>query len=462
MRVLFIYPDILLGKGTYHQGLGYISSVLKQEGHDTFVYHIQNEISESELHQHINNIKPDLIGFTSSTNQYPFVRLYSKWIKEGFNVPVIVGGIHATLNPHQTIKNKNIDMVCVGEGEYPMLEVVNNLENGKRIDNIANLLIKQDSKLIENKVRPLIEDLDKLPFPDREVFSYDKILKNSFHTADFIAGRGCPYRCTYCCNHALGQLYEGLGNYIRFRSPLSVLNEIKEVTERYSVQRLTFRDDTFTLRPKWVREFCNLYKKEFDLPFQCNTRAETANKELFNNLKNAGCDRIQFGVESGNEWLRKSVLNRQMSNNHIIKAFSIAKDVGLETLAYIMIGFPFETKEMIEETISLVQLLNPDYIQISIFYPYPGTELFQICLENGFLTSKKKYSYAELGTTLNLDTLTEDQINYYYDILTDMAYEKNLKNKFQYTTYKILKLLCNNDVSRVRSLIKYIRKIISY
>jgi len=413
--------------------------------------HVTKEISKKDLIYKVNRVKPDLIGFSSVTNQFPYMKLYAKWIKEEVDLPVVCGGIHATLSPEEVIACDDINVVCIGEGEYPLLELANRLESGKEYDRIENFWVRKEGTVIRNPLRPLISNLDELPFPDREIFPYEKVLRRRGGQADFLAGRGCPYSCTYCCNYAIRKIHEGKGRYVRIRSISNVLEEIKRVTDKYGslVKELSFDDDTFTLMHGWVKEFCEAYGKEFDHPFSCNARVDTVNKEVLAALKKAGCDIIKIGVESGNEWLRRNVLKRSMTNEQIIKACKTAHDLGLKVHVFNMIGLPFETSSMIEETIELNRLIAPDRVQTSIFYPYPKTELYEICKEEGFLTDKYKKSYFDDGTTLNLPTLSQEQINMYYAKFKELAAESYIRTyhpKLK-STYNILKFILRSKTT---------------
>lgn len=429
LKVLFIYPDIWTYGGGFHYGIAYVSAVLKMNGYQTSLLHITEEVSKKELIDEVAQAKPDLIAFSSTTNQFPYVKIYARWIKESFSLPIICGGVHATLCPDEVISCRHIDIVCIGEGEYPLLEFVKALKDGQAFDQIQNLWTRKDGKIIRNSLRPLISNLDSLPFPDREIFRYGAILRRRGGEVDILAGRGCPFSCTYCCNHAIRKIYDGNGRYVRMRSCRNVMDEIKNVTDKYGnrVKAINFDDDTFTLICRWVKEFCEAYKREFDYPFSCNVRADTVNREILTTLKKAGCDTIKIGVECGNEWLRQNILKRSMTNGEIIAACKTAHDLGLKVYAFNMIGLPFETPSMIEETIELNRLIAPNRVQLSIFYPYPRNELYEICEQEGFLTDKHKKSYFDKGTTLNLPTLTEAQINDYYLKFRDLAAESYIR-----------------------------------
>ncbi len=455
MKVLFIYTDICTGSGRFQQGIACMSSVLKQDGHETSLLHITEQPSKERLRRAISSIAPHLIGFSTTTNQYAYIKLFSRWIKERFDVPIVCGGAHPTLVPDEVISDDNIDIVCLGEGEYSLLELANGLENDTDITRIQGLWVKLGRKVYRNPIRPLIQNLDDLPFPDRDLFGYETMLRRFWYTADFMTGRGCPYDCSYCCNHSFRKLYRDKGKYVRRRSVGNVLAEIDYVTKRYQVERINFDDDTFTLDRAWIKEFCQSYATKSGLPFTCNARPETLSQEVITDLKTAGCELLQIGIESGNEYLRRQVLRRNITNEDIIRTFEDVRQAGIATYSFNMVGLPFETPEMAEETIKLNQRVNPDDLQVSIFYPYPGTELYRVCEENDLLAPAHKASYFDEGVTLKQSSMTEAETIAYYRRLNQLSLEKMVQSRSplvfalykvarsvfgQGLTYKLLKL----------------------
>jgi len=411
-------------------GIASISAVLKSHGHKVSLSHLTKPTSRKKILREIKQNSPDIVCFSSTTNQYPFVEKIAKWIKEeGLEVLTLVGGIHATLSPEEVIQNDSIDIVCVGEGEYPLLELAEKIEKGdcKGIEETQNLWFKRR----KNPVRPLISNLDSLPFPDYDLFDMEKFLKESENSIPLISGRGCPFDCTYCANSPLRRIYKGKGVYVRRRSVDNMLKEISLLTEKYPISRLDFADDTFTLNHKWLKEFSEKYSEQFDLPFACNGRIETINSKLLGMLKKAGCEVINYGVESGNEWLRREVLKRgNATNQDITKVFEKTKEAAIKSFSYNIIGLPFETPEMIKETIALNKKINPDYVVVFIFNPYPGTELYNVCKRNGWLKEEYPTSYIEAKPMLNLPTLTGKEILHYYSEFNKLSMESWVKSDY--------------------------------
>ncbi|MFH0811470.1 MAG: radical SAM protein, partial [Pseudomonadota bacterium] len=416
MKVLFIHCNINTGNGRHFiPGVASISSVLKEAGHETALLFIQEAVDRDALLKRVEEEGPDLIGFTTLTNQWSYIKQYTGWIKQQFRLPIIHGGIHATVASDEVLSNDEVDMICVGEGEFPMLELLERLKQGKSYQDVPNLWIKKsDGSIIRNPLRPLIQDLDKLPFPDREICNYRQLLlENPFEATLLMAGRGCPFKCTYCVNNAFHHLYRDLGKYVRLRTPERVLEEIRFLRDTYGIKELFIYDDTFTYNHKWLTHFCDLYRKKIGLPFAVNLRVDTVNDHILRMLKEAGCYLIVAGIESGSERIRREIMGRKITNEQIIRVFKVADELGIKTWTNNMIGLPTETPAEAEETIELNRIIRPNHAQIFVFYPFPGTALYDVCKREGYFSNREKTTIFEGESVLNLPNLTNEQIHYF-------------------------------------------------
>jgi radical SAM superfamily enzyme YgiQ (UPF0313 family) len=458
MKVCLVYPDIggveHYGARKFYHGLGYISSVLKRAGHETTLLYLQTEPTRESLLQEITSLAPSVVAFSATTHQFPYVAECARWIKE--ETPAVwtmVGGAHATLVPEQVIGEPGVDVVCVGEGEYPVLDWVSALQEGKDFTHIPNLWLRQGENLVRNPLRPLIANLDELPFADRELFGFDQILDKNDGWVDLMAGRGCPYGCSYCCNPTLRERFRGLGQYVRFRSVENVLSEIRFLASHYVIKTLNFQDDVFTLDRDWTLQFCQAYRTQFSFPFWINTRVERINdEEMVAALAHAGCRGVRIGIESGNESLRAEILKRRMSNDDIRQAFALANKHGLNVYTCNMLGVPGETAAMIEETIALNRELEPADLQFSVFYPYPMTELYDLCAREGYLSEGESLpSYYERKSILHLPTLTSEELGREYDRFQELKVELGIKkeNALRYRMLRFLRRVVKDEPRRV-------------
>jgi radical SAM superfamily enzyme YgiQ (UPF0313 family) len=299
-------------------------------------------------------------------------------------------------------------MVCIGEGEGALLDLLNAIDKKKDIIKIKNLWVKKDKKIYKNPVRPLIQNLDSLPFPDRELFE-------DYDNEQFMTGRGCPYTCSYCINHKLIKLYSGQ-YFVRYRSIKNVFKEIKEVDKKSRIKNIAFIDETFTTSKKRAKEFCKKYEKEIGIPFSIQTRANTVDKEIIASLKNAGCYLILIGIENANENIRNNMLRRNMTKEQIINAFKTAKEAGIQTFSFNMIGVPGETRKTIIETIDFNKELGTERRQYSIYFPFKGTELGDFCYEKNYVKEKPERDYF-IKSFLNLPTMSGKMVDSYMAVL---------------------------------------------
>ncbi len=417
MKVLFVYPDFAANakvgenkRGFYSEGIAALSAVLKENGYRASLYHLTGPVEKEELQERVKEEDPDLIAFSARTSNFPFVQQYAQWIKEIGEYLTITGSYHATIAPEETINTKGVDIVNIGEGEYPLLELVRALEEGKDYTNIKNLHIKKDEDVIKNPVRPLVEDLDSLPLPDFDLFDYPELESSAIKTASVMLSRGCPYSCTYCCNHRIREVYPNKKRYTRFRSPQKSIDYIKKIVNKYDfIKYISFMDNILPMKIDWFFEFINLYKKEINLPFACNFRVNLVSEEIVQALKEAGCYRIHFGVESGNDYIRNEILNRRISRDQLIRAFRACRDAGISTLAYNMVGLPFEDRAKALDTIKLNAEIETDKALAAIFYPYPNTKAYEMSVESGFV--EEIFDYRR-DVPLHQDNFTEDEVKF--------------------------------------------------
>jgi radical SAM superfamily enzyme YgiQ (UPF0313 family) len=418
MKILFIYPDILLHRedwtGYFYIGIGSLSAVLKKEGHETSLFHVIRPINKSTFIKRIEKEVPDLIGFSTTSPMFPLVREYASWLS-GMAMPTICGGIHPTIAPEESIGVKGIDIICRGEGEAPLAELCQRIQNNEDISNIPNLWIKRNDTIIKNPLRPLLEDLDSLPYSDRSIFSYSTLFHERVGGATFIANRGCPYNCAYCCNHLLRNIYGRQHNSLRFRSVDHLISEIKQVINDYPfIKNLVFDDDILFFNNTWSEEFAEKYRKEIHLPFTCNARANETDKTMVNLMKKAGCHHLKIGLESGNEYISNEVLNRHLTNESIKNAFSLCKKAGIVTESFNMIGVPHETPGTILDTIKLNAMIGADKMQVSIYQPYQGTRLADYCDEQNYIV-QKDLEPDWFSPILQLETISSSQVLMFRD-----------------------------------------------
>jgi len=384
MKILFVYPNIT-GNETISHGIASLSSYLKKEGHETDLMDYTYGGNIDDCVKKVKNSKPDIIGFSLRSGEFSFCLAVAHALKKNFDLPILFGGVHPTIAPEECIEQEDVDMICIGEGELALAELLSRLARGEEILDIENFWIKEEDRIVKNPVRPLVEDLDELPPIDRQLFNFDKFIDIKAGEVDMMISRGCLFACTYCINPSLNELYKGSYRRIRYRSVNYVLDEITELAANYPVKSLVFNDDIFPPSIVWLREFVKKYTERFDIPFYCATRVELVRLDMCTLLKQANCKGIIMGIESGSEKIRKEVLNRTMTNDLIIRAFATAKEAGLAVSSFNMVGIPFETKNDIQQTIALNRIIKPNMVAVSTFTPYPGTQLRDLCQQKGWI-----------------------------------------------------------------------------
>jgi len=357
-------------------------------------------LTDAQVLSKVRSAGADLIACTALSNNFPHVVHLATLIKKEFRAPIIIGGVHPTVAPQETIEENCFDMVCLGEGEETMLEVLETMERGEKSTAVRNIWFKEDGCVIKNELRPLIRDIDTLPPLDYDIYDYPRYLRHHNMVGAFVSSRGCPYLCTYCINHANLKLYRGLGTYVRFRSVEKVIEEVKTSIERYGIHRVEFYDDTFTLHQARIKEFCEKYAAEVGLPFHVNARVDTLTEEMCKDLKKAGCRRVAIGLESGDEGIREKVLKRKISDKQILDGCRLVKKHGMDLYTYNMIGIPHETIRDIKKTIDLNRKIRPDFVNVSIFTAYKGTELYEECRKKGWLDEGRRIDTLFLSTNV--------------------------------------------------------------
>ncbi|MBI4557219.1 MAG: B12-binding domain-containing radical SAM protein [Candidatus Hydrogenedentes bacterium] len=418
MKVTFVYPDVLecvpSYKGAYYVGIAYLSAVLRQAGHTTSLIHIyQPDYNGQWFRRDLDEHQPDLIAFSSVKNGGPMVQRLASFLEESkITTPTIYGGIHPTLAKEECVQYEGIDMICVGEGEEVILDVVKALEHGESCDEIPNLWIKKkDGRVIQNPLRQLVANLDTLPFPDRDLFDYPNMHNEKRGEVTVLASRGCPYGCTYCANRALMSTYKGTGKFVRFRSPENVAAEINLARQQYPfIHRVHFDDDILFMKKDWGHHFVEVYSKDVGLPFCSNIFPRLVDEEVVEMLAKSGCDELRIGLESGNERIRKDVLKRELDEETIVNAFQRAKKYGIHTMSFNMMGLPYEDAAALLDTIKLNAKAGVDNIQHTIFHPYPGTPLADLVVKEGWVTDRVNTSYYQ-DSVLNLPTLSRAQLH---------------------------------------------------
>jgi radical SAM superfamily enzyme YgiQ (UPF0313 family) len=406
MKILLINPKTNLPIETRISpslGLAYLGAVSERQGHTVRIY--DGDVEDISLEKVLRDFAPDLVGITANTIQIKSAWRDAAVVKSVADIPVVLGGPHPTVLAAESAERPEVDIVVRGEGEATWEELCQwRIADGEGRGAISGLQSMPgiscqtpDGQVHHNLDRPVIEDLDGLPLPAYHLFKMDRYT-NLQPTVDHIGGpsypiltsRGCPYHCTYCSQIGPRRW--------RMRSPENVVAEWRWLVRDLGAAEIGVLDDSFNINRQRVLDICDLLIEEelTHVPWIMinGIRANLVDKELLGRMKQAGCIRSAFGVESGNQEILDSVIGKQLTLEQVRAAFRAAKEVGMETIGFFIIGLPGETEETMDDTIRFAIELDPVVANFSMATPFPGTEMSRMVQEKGRLLVKDYDDFA--------------------------------------------------------------------
>lgn len=437
MRILLIDPPyerfIGFRAEWFPQGIASIAAYLRSLGHTVAAYHAEhgqdteyksivnyaqnfdryraaieddNHPVWQETKRVIMDFHPDILGISVLTPKVPSASKICRIAKSiSSKVIVVLGGHHPTIFPEEMLKNADVDFVVRGEGEITFSELAENFSRGKtNFSQISGLSFIQDSKVVNTADRELVSNLDSLPFPARDAL-VDLETYTPTQLSMIMASRGCPFKCGFCASRNLW------GRRVRFRSIDNVLAEIKELRDKYGVKNITLMDDSFTLKKEQVKKFCHgLLGEHLDITWSCLTRVDIVSDDIIALMKKSGCRKVDIGIESGNQRVLDLIF-KDITLSRVREAVKILRRNRIFWSGFFMIGFPTETEKEIFDTLDFLRELRPDWANISIFTPYPGTPLYELAREKGMVSAAPDYTrYSHQNTFLrSTDTIPEER-----------------------------------------------------
>lgn len=427
MKILFINPPFAKYDGVEGHGgkmpplnLGYLASFVREKKPKFEIDILDCEalnLSYQQIKNYLEKFGPDIVAATMPTPAYQQVIKVAGLTKDADQkIKIVVGGPHPTALPRETLAEKDIDFAVIGEGELTFLELLGTLENNKKdFHEIKGLAFKDESgNIVENPRRELIQNLDSLPFPAKNMLPMNAYyLPATKRIAggvpmNMITSRGCPFNCTFCMAKTIWH------RQTRFRSVKNVVDEIEEDVKKYNSVDFTFHDEFFTVNRERVLEFCaELKKRELNIKWFCQARCGMVDEEMLIIMKNAGCERIGFGFESGDE----KILKLMQKNNTLESARESArlcKKTGVRIAGAFILGYPGEDENTIKNTIRFAKEINPDTAAFFIAIPYPGTELYRLAIENGYIKQPINWkTFAPLSNEMppmDIPNLTKEEV----------------------------------------------------
>ena len=366
----------------------------------------------------ITTFDPDLIAVSVVEDMFALTKRLLKAAREKKNILTIMGGVFPTFAPEKAIAIKGVDIICVGEGEYALVDLCNKINEGENFDNIPGLWIKKkNKKVIRNKQGSLV-DISNTALPDFTIFEearlYRPMAGKVYRMIPFETQRGCPYTCSFCNSPMQNILFKkNIGKtYYRSRTMESIRREMDFLIKTWKPEYMYFTADTFLAwSPKQFDEFVETYS-DYKLPFWIQTRAETITPYYLKKLKEVGLHRMSIGLEHGNEKFRKEVVSRNYPNAVIIKAFNIAANLDIPVTANNIIGFPYENRELAFDTIELNRKVADciDTANCNAFTPFHGTKMRGMALEAGYIDNEVIGECLNAGSILNMPDFPSNEI----------------------------------------------------
>ncbi|MEM1766653.1 MAG: radical SAM protein, partial [Candidatus Bathyarchaeia archaeon] len=378
LKVALVNPPI--PEGVYHHqpylplGLAYLAASLESFGFDVSVIDCPaTGVDFKSLEKILSNLMPSIIGITSMTPTIKSALSCAKSAKNACkDALVILGGPHASFMDEDILaREPSVDVIVRGEAEATIVELAKCLSENKKFHDVAGITFRHNNRIVRNQDRGYIQNLDELPFPDYDHFELKKYELFGRRLLPIMSSRGCPFQCSFCVTSRI------FGRIFRARSPKNVVDELSRLESDYGADAFTFYDDTLTLSRDRILKICReMQCRKLNLPWDCQTRADAVSKEILIEMKKAGCQQIFFGVESGSQKILDAI-GKGTTVEQNERAIKMAKEVGLFVSISVIIGYPGETIETINQTMKFIKKTKPDDVYICVATPYPGTQLYE-------------------------------------------------------------------------------------
>jgi anaerobic magnesium-protoporphyrin IX monomethyl ester cyclase len=439
--------------------LAYAVAVLKKAGIDVhFIDAIADDLTVQDFLDEAKKIRPDLIAMECSTPSIINDLLTAKLLKENLKKTfVVLMGSHPTYF-HKDILQENefIDAIVRGEFDLTIRDLALALQEGKqKLHKVEGISFRYGNQIKVNEDRPLIQNLDDLPFPARDIIKsecYREAVFTGKSCTTIVSSRGCPFKCIFCLWPRT--MY---GKKFRRRSPENVVDEIQHVVSTYGIDEIYFDDDCFTLDKRRLIQICEeIVKRKIKVKWMCQARVDTIDQNILNKMKKAGCHYIKYGVESGSQELLNR-MKKGITLEAVRKAFKETRKIGIKTQAFFLLGLPWETSETFKETINFAKEIKPDSAQFAVVVPHPGTELYDICIKKGWLKYESWEDFDCRRALIETDDLKIEDVEKYR---TKAYREFYIRPSFILRT--MLKLWNPKEARRIIKSAKSIIKRISY
>jgi anaerobic magnesium-protoporphyrin IX monomethyl ester cyclase len=388
-------------------GLAYLGAVAEKAGHQVTVIDCQaDKLTYETFQNRIVDTPSDVIGVTATTLLYKSaMRLITIAKQIQPQAITVLGGSHGTFWDENALNEyPSLDIVVRREGEQTFIELLNRLQEQSSLSNVLGITYRVGEKIVRNQDRPFLQDLDSLPFPAHHLLPLENLKHNGKIIFPLVSSRGCVYWCDFCSTVRM------FGRGYRWRSPKNVVDEMQFIHDKYGVDQVTFYDDAFSVNRDRVLKICEeLHDRNLHLKWDCGTRVDMVDRELMETMRGAGCFAVWLGVESGSEAIL-GAMNKRIKLDQTRKAYKTAHEVGLMTIANVVLGFPGETEQTARETIRFVKELSPEDVGFYIATPYPGTPMYEEVKKNGWLRITDFDKYDTAGPTFETPSLSMEEL----------------------------------------------------
>ena len=413
MRVLMVQfcdPRLSDPLPVFQHSTGVLAAMLKREGFScslvTLAGYQADRLKNAVIHRRPQYVLVDLASYSVAAAH----RMIGE-VAETFSLPVAVMGQYATVRPDRAISIPGVHALLIGEYEQAGVALLRAVRDGDDPSGADGLWIHTDAGLVKGGIGPLIEDLDSLPFPDRELFDYGRLV-SAEGEASFKVARGCPHWCSYCANDWYMDLYADAGTFVRRRSVANVLDEVAEVICRYEgAESIAFYDHCFALDADWIAAFAEDYPRHCTLPYRCQLHLGGVTEELAAMLARSLCRCVHVHIGAGSRFIREEILSMHVSNGQIVQACRVLRQAGLHVAAEVFIGCPYESEITVEETLKLLRDAKVHEVHPRVFYPTPGARAAELCAENGWISGRSEDNYWTQHTVLDMPSLPAEHVN---------------------------------------------------